>query len=444
MSLGQGSFIANIVSDLSKIAAEVIVVTNQPEKYRDQQLAARIVQDIIPQRGPLSGVHAGLYHATYEVAFVVACDMPFWSEKLLWDMWPFAHEYQVVVPSQGEYLQPLHAFYHKSCLETMEQALLQNRRKITSFYDHVRVKYFDYSSYQDENTERVFFNINTRADYQQAQEFIDEGGQQVLTEQKMIWRWQDQQVEYQPDDLIQESPLTIHFNDNELVTLLCTPQHQDELAIGFLHAEGMIKTPEDVADIQLDTEKGIVQVKSQRGAIIAQETFMKRYVTTGCGKGTTFYNVMDSSLTKPVEHRQQIPGEQIINLMREFQKASELFRETGGVHSCALCDGQNILLFREDIGRHNATDKIMGRCFIDRIPLEDKLFLTSGRISSEILIKVAKMGIGIVASRSAPSELAVRLAEELEVTVIGFVRGNRMNIYTHPERIMEVPKQGVE
>lgn len=444
MSLGQGSFIANIVADLAKVAAEVIVVTNQPEKYRDQQLPARIVQDIIPQRGPLSGIHAGLYHANYDVAFVVACDMPFWSTKLLMDMLPFADQYQVVVPSQGEYLQPLHAFYHKSALETIEKALMQNRRKITWIYDHVQVKYFDYSGYQDENTEQAFFNINTREDYLQAQKFINQGGHSVLVEQKMIWRWQDQQVTYQPDELIQESPLTIIYNDNELVTLLCTPQYQEELAIGFLHAEGMLKGPEDIESIQLDTEKGIVQVKSKRGAIIAQETFMKRYVTTGCGKGTTFYNVMDSTLTKPVEHGQQIPGEKIINLMREFQKASELFRDTGGVHSCALCDGEQILLFREDIGRHNATDKIMGRCLIDDIPLEDKFFLTSGRISSEILIKVAKMGIGIIASRSAPSELAVRLAEELQITVIGFVRGNRMNIYTHPQRIVEAAQQGVE
>ena len=121
--------------------------------------------------------------------------------------------------------------------------------------------------------------------------------------------------------------------------------------------------------------------------------------------------------------------------MKEFQHNSEVFKLTGGVHSAALCDKENILMFSEDIGRHNAIDKILGQCFWEGIPTENRVVLTSGRISSEILSKMAKRGIPIVVSRSAPTDLAIRTAENLGITLIGFVRGKRMNIYANDWRI---------
>jgi len=108
--------------------------------------------------------------------------------------------------------------------------------------------------------------------------------------------------------------------------------------------------------------------------------------------------------------------------MTEAQRMSELFKTTGGVHSSAVCSGGKILYFREDVGRHNSVDKLIGRCFLEGIDMGDKVLLTTGRISSEILIKAAKMGVPVLASRSAPTELAVRHAEELGVTIAGFVR----------------------
>jgi len=237
------------------------------------------------------------------------------------------------------------------------------------------------------------------------------------------------------DHLVKESPLTIYFNKSELVTLLCTPEYMDDLGIGFLCSEGLLKDPDHITGIRLDEEKGIIWVDTAKTDLIAEKLFLKRYITTGCGKGTTFYNVMDSALVKPVENPLIVEADIILELMKTFQHQSELFQETGGVHSCALCNGNKVLIFREDIGRHNALDKIIGRCFNERTPLADKIILTSGRISSEILLKVAKMGVSTVVSRSAPTDLAVKLAGELGVTVVGFVRGNRMNIYTHAERI---------
>ena len=121
--------------------------------------------------------------------------------------------------------------------------------------------------------------------------------------------------------------------------------------------------------------------------------------------------------------------------MEKMDKKADLFQQTGGVHIAALCDPQNFMLTRMDIGRHNALDKIYGYCLKNDITVKDKVIVFSGRISSEILLKVAKIGCEVVLSKSAPTELAINLADELGITAVGFIRGQSFNVYTHPERI---------
>lgn len=242
------------------------------------------------------------------------------------------------------------------------------------------------------------------------------------------------------DPVTCESPLTIFLNDRELVTLLCTLEHLDELAVGFLRSEGFIKSKDDVQNVFIDAKTGTARVEAKQ-ALIAEQTFLKRYITTGCGKGTSFYQLSDATC-QLVETDFVIEAATVFNLMHEAQRQSELFKITGGVHSSALCSVNEIILFREDIGRHNTVDKLIGRCFLDGVETKDKIILTTGRISSEILVKVAKMGIPLIASRSAPTDLAVQHAGELGVTIAAFVRNQRMNVYTYPERVIsqEEPK----
>ncbi len=237
------------------------------------------------------------------------------------------------------------------------------------------------------------------------------------------------------DTVVKETALTIYFNEQELVTLLCTPEHLDELAIGFLTSEGLLKNPEEISKVYLDHQQGIIRIAAVKSESLAQKLFLKRYITTGCGKGTTFYHIMDSTLVKNTSSELAMTAEQIFRLLKKMQEASTLYHETGGVHSAALAQGDEIIVFREDVGRHNAVDKIFGRCFLDQIALDNKVLLTSGRISSEILLKVAKRGVGMLISRAAPTDLAVKLAQELGITLIGFVRGMRMNIYSHKARV---------
>ena len=198
-----------------------------------------------------------------------------------------------------------------------------------------------------------------------------------------------------------------------------------------MHSEGLIKKKEDVTKVRVDSEKGIAYVYTKNQSSLSKNLHGKRTITTGCGKGTVFYNVVDSFRSKKIENNVKIDTKKITDIVRVFNKKSKLFLKTGGVHSCALSDGEDILIFEEDIGRHNALDKIIGKVFMEDIDVSDKMILTSGRISSEVLIKMAKVGIPIIVSRSAPTNLTLEIAKELNITVIGFVRGDKMNMYSN-------------
>lgn len=244
-------------------------------------------------------------------------------------------------------------------------------------------------------------------------------------------------VEQLDDPVIAEYPFTIYFNGEEIVTLLCTPEYLEELGVGFLASEGLLRNRGQLLKTVLDEEKGLLYVEADGSHNLAKQLFLKRYITTGCGKGTSFYNGLDSALIKPVESQIQVQAEDIFALIRQLQDKSELYRSTGGVHSAALATRNELVIFREDVGRHNAVDKIFGRCFLDQLDFADKLLLTSGRISSEILLKTAKRGISVLVSRSAPTDLAISMADQLGITIIGFVRGSRMNVYTHRDKVVE-------
>lgn len=233
------------------------------------------------------------------------------------------------------------------------------------------------------------------------------------------------------DVVASEYPFTIYINDKEIITLLCSPNSLKELTIGFLYSEGFISSLTDVDRLLIEDEKGIAYVYVNNINPFNEEFRGKRTITSGCGKGTVFYNVVDSFRSKKIEKPLVAPADRIKALMREFDKSSKLFLETGGVHSCALCSLDGIIIFKEDIGRHNALDKVFGKAFLEGIDTSDKIILTSGRISSEILIKAAKRQIPIIVSRSAPTSLAIEIAQKLKITLIGFVRGEKMNIYAN-------------
>lgn len=230
------------------------------------------------------------------------------------------------------------------------------------------------------------------------------------------------------DYIAVEKKLRISCNGKDIISLFCTPALIKELITGFVLTEELIDD-NFCADSLAISYGEEIEAEITSEVTIAQRNLIK---TSGCIGGLTTARKKD--FTKITEDF-QMHGEDIRALFRLFNGKSELFRMTGCVHSAALCDSKTILAFAEDIGRHNAVDKVLGSCILRNISFSKKILLVSGRISSEIVSKCIKWGIPVIASRTSATSLALELAEEGGVTLVGFVRANRMNIYTNGQRI---------
>jgi len=251
-----------------------------------------------------------------------------------------------------------------------------------------------------------------------------------------VEKYSNNKITISEDKVIVEYPLTIYVNDEEWITLLCSGKDQYYLAVGFMYSEGIVKSIDDIESWHMNQEEGKIYLNVKENIELRNKMKGKRTITTGCGKGTVFYDVLDALTTKPITNNMRINPELIIEKASEFQKQSQLFIETGGVHACALYERDTMLCFHEDIGRHNALDKVIGQMLASNIAVEEGWLLVSGRISSEIVIKASRLNIGLLASRSAPTNLAVEIAGKIQLTLIGFARGNRFNLYTGGERLL--------
>jgi len=231
------------------------------------------------------------------------------------------------------------------------------------------------------------------------------------------------------EDLIAlEKKVRISVNGKEIIALYCTPHMVKELVVGLLMTEGIIRGNwcADRMSI-LFGEEILVDVPAEGEVVLEGKT-----VTSGCVGGVTFEKKIEAEV---ISDPFTIDRSSLKYIFSDFQARSELYKLTGCIHSAALSDGKVILCFAEDIGRHNAVDKVIGYALLENIPFAGKIMLASGRISSEISSKCSRWGIPILATRTAPTNLAVEIAEKRGVTVVGFMRGNRFNVYTHPERI---------
>lgn len=243
------------------------------------------------------------------------------------------------------------------------------------------------------------------------------------------------EVEDMEDEVAVEYPLTLYLNGDEWVTLLCSPAALEHLCYGFLKSEGLIKSRNDISQLTLDSEKGHCWITVKDLNPLVLQLHGKRTQTSGCAKGITFYHALDNATLVANHSTSTVSFDHLVALMARFNGASPVFKATGGVHSCAVCSANDMLLIQEDIGRHNALDKLIGEALMTGLDLGHKILLTSGRVSSEILLKAARSGIAIVVSRSAPTDMAVREAEKLGMTLVGFLRGRKCNVYSGFERI---------
>ncbi len=224
-----------------------------------------------------------------------------------------------------------------------------------------------------------------------------------------------------------EMELAIYVNTQELVSILCTPNKLEYLVLGYLYTEGIIKTYSDLESLQ------ICEKESFADARLKEKDFQipgQRVLTSGCGGGSGL-----KAELRPVESNLVISPDRVFYLTRRLTERMDLYRLSGGVHTSALADKKDIIITAVDIGRHNTIDKIQGECLVKEIRGNDKVLLTTGRISSEMIIKAAAMGVPVVVSRHSPTQRAVDLAQRANITVVGYVRANRLVVYSHPERL---------
>jgi len=238
------------------------------------------------------------------------------------------------------------------------------------------------------------------------------------------------------DVLVKERPVTIFLDDIEFANMMCSPKDLDSLAVGFLFAEGLIRGKKDIKKVIADEKDGVVWVELRKPNKPPENLIARRFITTGCGKGLTFVDTEKNNMLLRSKSMFKVRVASIPILMKEFHRKSRLYKLTGGVHSAAICGTRRILVFNEDVGRHSAIDKVVGECILKGIKTNDRIMVTSGRISSEILVKAARSRTPVIISKSAPTDLAVRLATDFGITLVGFARGSRMNIYSNSWRVV--------
>lgn len=230
-----------------------------------------------------------------------------------------------------------------------------------------------------------------------------------------------------------ERPLTIYVNKKEIVTLMTLGTQPEALVLGYLRNQGFISNISEIKSVQVDweTESAAIVTQSEHNW---DEKLSQRTITSGCGQGTVFGNMMEQldNITIQSFNTNQST---IYALLNNISKENEVYKRAGGVHGCALCKNDEQLIFVEDVGRHNAVDTISGLMWLDGITGEDKTFYTTGRLTSEMVIKVAQMNVPILLSRSGITQMGLSIAQQLGVTLIARAKGKHFLIFNGVENI---------
>jgi len=232
-------------------------------------------------------------------------------------------------------------------------------------------------------------------------------------------------------ETIVETPVSLTVNGEEWITFMCTPVNLEALAIGFLYNEGIIEKMEEVVDARVCEHGDNIDVWLNHAAV--QPTSWRR--TSGCTGGVTAVDLLAKPNLSLNGNSLTLQPEAIGRLVEQLFDSQSLYRETGGVHTSALSDGEKILISAEDIGRHNTLDKIAGLCLMKDIWPENRILITTGRISSEMLQKAARLNTPILISRTSPSSLSIEMAERYGITLIGYARKHRFNVYSNSRRV---------
>ena len=247
-------------------------------------------------------------------------------------------------------------------------------------------------------------------------------------------------------DVIEERPLTLYLNGQEVITLMTIGDHPRELALGFLLNQNLLKADDEVTDIEYHEDLKVVVVRTAKESSF-EHKLKKKVKTSGCAQGTLFGDVMESFEAVTLDTAARLHTSWLYTLFRKINHQPSLYLKAGAIHGCVLCEQDRPLVYMEDVGRHNAVDKIAGYMALHGIAPEDKIFFTTGRLTSEMIIKTVQMQIPILISRSGFTVWGVELARQANLTLLGRAKGKRFTVLAGDERLVydaEPPEDGDE
>ena len=240
-----------------------------------------------------------------------------------------------------------------------------------------------------------------------------------------------------PTPIAGEHPLTLYVDKREIVTLMTLGQAPEALAIGYLRNQRLVRSLDEIAEVQVDWETDAVAVTTRTALSGLDDKMSRRTVTTGCGQGTVFGDLMDDVDNIRLREDVKLTEETLYGLLDTVRRHETIYKSAGAVHGCALADGENILHFVEDVGRHNAVDAIAGQMWLEDIDGSDKIFYTTGRLTSEMVIKAAQMEIPFLVSRSGLTEMGYRIASRVGLTMIGRAVNKHYLLFTGRQRFVK-------
>ena len=423
--------VRRVAEAAGRICAHVLVVTNRPDAIADAGLPGDVpvLTDEVAYQGPLGGLVTALAAAEDEWVLAIAADMPWLEPSIVRALWDARDGAQVVMPVSEKGPEPLLALYHTSCLDEARRVLASGRRRLIAILPAVRVVELPLDMLRAADPDlRSLVNVNTPEELLEVRD--ETSYAPAAGPRRAVVEAGTEGARAMPS----ERPITVFLNDDEIATMQATPEHLTDLGVGFLLSEGFITDRTALAGVDVDHKRSLVYVRSAEIAPpdVAER---KRYVTSGCGKGLTFASVGHARGIASVESDATVSSEAVYDLMGQLARAAAAYRDTGGIHSCGLGIDGELALVREDVGRHNALDKLLGRAWLDGIPTRDAVLLTTGRVSYEMAVKAAKAQVPIVASRTAVTDLAVEIADRAGIALIGYARGGKLVVYSHAERV---------
>ncbi len=422
--VGGKPLIVHAIDRLREVLPEVLVVAK--DSSRLDLPGVRVIAD---EHGDKSGALVGIYSALLAAAtpyvFVVACDMPYVMPDLVRRMIEACHRCDAFVPRVGASVEPLFALYSRVCLPSIERRLREGDLRVRGFFEDVNTVYAEERFLREADPDlSSFVNINTREDLEKAQQAgsktnvaeAEPGSFQMvkISRHKEVGA-ESETVSESDDAVLSETEIAVCLDGMPVSVIQCSPHSLETLAAGYLFSERHLCAGRRVAEVTVN-----------RGDSVSVD--VRTVASVGAGEVGAVAEKDRGDLT--------VGSGMICELIEELLKKSPLFGITGAAHAAALCSNSGIVYWSEDISRHNAVDRVIGQCLLAGDSFEDKFLVITGRINGDMARKAAACGIKLVASKAPPTDKGVLLARSLGVTVVGFVRNRRFNVYAHPQRLI--------